>query len=81
MQVGVLHMLVLGILIGLWVGVPIGVLLVAMMGPREREVLDPRSMQELLARRYPSAPGAASATPAAEAPAAETIPQPGRRHA
>jgi hypothetical protein len=74
-------MLVLGILIGLWVGVPIGVLLVAMMGPREREVLDPRSMQELLARRYPSAPGAGPATPSAEAPAAATIPEPGRRHA
>ena len=76
-------MLVLGILIGLWVGVPIGVLLVAMMGPREHEVLDPRSMQELLARRYPSAMGASPTTfpPPAEAPAAETVPEPGRRHA
>ena len=76
-------MLVLGIFIGLWVGVPIGVLLVAMMGPREREVLDPRSMQDLLARHYPKAPDAAPATRSgpAEAPAADAIPEPGRRHA
>ncbi len=70
-------MLVLGILIGFWVGVPI----VAMMGPREREALDPRSRQELLARRYPSAPGTVPATPSAAAPAADAIPQPRRRHA
>jgi hypothetical protein len=76
-------MLVLGILIGLWVGVPIGVLLVAMLGPREREVLHPRSMQDLLARHYPTAPGAAPTTPpaTAEAPTADANPEPGRRHA
>ena len=75
-------MLVLGIFIGLWVGVPIGILLVAMMGPREREVLDPRSMQDLLARRYPSAPEVSPATPSTAAdPDAGAIAEPGRRHA
>jgi hypothetical protein len=70
-------MLVLGILIGLWVGVPIGVLLVAMLGPREREVLDPRAMHDLLARRYGL--DAAVALPTTAAPA--EISEPGRRHA
>lgn len=55
-------MLVLGILIGLWVGVPVGVLLVAMLGPRENEVFDPRAMRGLLARHYPS-DAAGSSTP------------------
>ena len=73
--------MLLGILIGLWIGVPTGFLLVAMLGPREREVLDPRSMQDLLARHYPTAPGAALATPSADAPAADPITEPGRRHA
>jgi hypothetical protein len=73
--------MLLGILIGLWIGAPIGFLIAAMMGPREREVLDPRSMQDLLARHYPTAPGAAPARPSADAPAADAIPEPGRRHA
>lgn len=49
-------MLVLGIFIGLWVGAPLGFVIAAMLGPREREELDPRAMQDLLARRFPSAP-------------------------
>lgn len=75
-------MLVLGILIGLWVGVPMGIVLVAMLGPRERDVLDQRSMQARLARHYPSAAGAAFGTPpgSAEVHAAGAIPESGRRH-
>lgn len=32
-------MLVLGIFIGLWVGAPLGFVIAAMLGPREREEL------------------------------------------
>jgi hypothetical protein len=70
-------MLVLGIFIGLWIGAPLGILLIALFGPREREVLDPRSMHDLLARRYPSDGAVASIAPAV----ASDIPEPGRRHA
>jgi hypothetical protein len=70
-------MLVLGIFIGLWIGAPLGILLIALFGPREREVLDPRTMHDLLARHYPS--DAAVALPTTAAPA--DIPEPGRRHA
>jgi hypothetical protein len=70
-------MLVLGIFIGLWIGAPLGILLIAMFGPREREVLDPRTMHDLLARRYPSDAAVASTAPAVAA----DIPGPGRRHA
>lgn len=53
-------MLLTGIVIGLWVGVPLGILLIAMLGPRQREgagvLADTRAMQDLLARRYPWGP-------------------------
>jgi hypothetical protein len=77
LQVGRLHTLVLGIFIGLWIGAPLGILLIALFGPREREVLDPRSMHDLLARRYPSDGAVALNTPAARADISEH----GRRHA
>ena len=70
-------MLLLGIMIGVWIGVPVGIFLIAMLGPRERETArsDTRSMQDLLASHYPFA------TPADPTPnfVDETIP--GRRHA
>jgi hypothetical protein len=56
-------MLLLGIMIGVWVGVPLGVLLIAMLGPRQEGSgrSDTRSMQDLLARHFPSAAAAAPA--------------------
>jgi len=63
-------MLLLGLMIGLWIGVPVGILLIAMLGPRERQAGgangDPRAMQDMLARRFPWGPPAedASARPA-----------------
>lgn len=54
-------MLLLGILIGLWIGVPLGIVLIAMMGPREKERGDPRALQALLARHYAPADQAVGA--------------------
>jgi hypothetical protein len=70
-------MLLTGIMIGMWIGVPIGILLVAMLGPREQESArsDTRSMHDLLARHFPSA---ASADPV---PNSVDETAPGRRHA
>lgn len=70
-------MLLLGIMIGVWVGVPIGILLIAILGPRHQEGVrtDTRSMQDLLAHHFPSAATVESVPNFAD----ETIP--GRRHA
>ena len=68
-------MLFLGMLIGVWIGVPVGILIIAMMGPRQAERLDPHAMQQFLIRQYPSAPGAH------EAPGAGDAIEPRRRRA
>lgn len=64
-------MLFLGVLIGVWIGVPLGVLMVGMLGPRDREQIDPRAMQDLLARRYPPAGDRAAQSLQADRPEGE----------
>ncbi len=68
-------MLFLGILIGIWFGVPIGMVLIAMMGPREAEIPDTSDLHARLAQRYAIAPGLAGA------PAGPELSELGRRHA
>lgn len=73
--------MLLGILVGLWIGVPVGIVLVALMGPRDQEGMDPRALHDLLARHYPTDPALASQTPgpALAAPGDDDIATPGRR--
>lgn len=68
-------MLFLGILIGVWLGVPMGIVIIAMLGPREVELSDTSGLHALLAQRYGITPGLAGA------PAGPEIPEPDRRHA
>lgn len=68
-------MLFLGILVGLWIGVPVGMLIIGMMGPRELEVTDTSGLHALLTQRHRTAPDRTGE------PAATEMPEPGRRHA
>jgi hypothetical protein len=68
-------MLFLGILIGIWIGVPLGIVLIAMLGPREVERPDTSGLHALLAQRYRTTPGLAGA------PAGPELPELVRRHA
>lgn len=68
-------MLFLGILVGVWIGVPIGILIIGMLGPREVEVIDTSGLHALLAKRY----GTASDLVGAQA--ATQVPEPGRLQA
>ena len=66
-------MLFLGILIGVWIGVPLGMVIIAMLGPREVEAPDTSGLHAILAQLNGTAPDLAGA------PAAPEIPEPGRR--
>jgi hypothetical protein len=64
----VLPMLFLGILIGIWIGVPVGIVIIAMLGPREVEHPDTSGLHALLAQRYGAAPGLGGARAGPELP-------------